>query len=741
MWEVLATEAAKTVTATMSGVLITGAGTVLRLLRRRRPTLPDDPQELAALIATMGERDPAFVSEIAEAMAAAGSGTNERSISPAILPPPWFVDRDSARAHVAEPGVWVIAGAYGVGKTALALRVLQDVAERFPSGHAYIDLDDYRDGDCLRLGDVMVSVLRQLGVDVASAALPELTEQYLRALVYRRFVLILDNVLGAAEARSLAQPWPASLVLVTTRMLGDDLRMWSPTEPVILNGLDESGAWQLLERRCGRYGQGMLAAEPRAAVALLELCDRMPYAIAQVGVWLSRRAGEPGVVSAMLEEFRHETGADGVIYRCVSQTVAELSPATTKALIILAAHPGDAFSYATAEAMVGRPVRDTLDELTDACLVTRTPQGKLRLHHLVRAYALRLRSNRERDREPDQEPDQEPEERLLRYVRDAAVAADLAMDIPGRQRLRRYEVPVGLTWPPLRVTPQTRPIDWLDAEVGLIADLAERAYHQRHYREVCQLCGALEVVLTHRGRHWLIEGANRWGILAARELGQPALEARLHGIQGRIYTQLHQLPLAGQALDTAFQLLAGVDDPRLRSSTLEFQARWYEESGDLAGAVDRFRECLIIDERPDLVRGRGLHQRMLANVLIKAGRAGEAIAILAQAATNTSDPRNLARVLMVSARAHAAMGDAGRANAELGQARDLVVRTGSTQYDLELADIEAQIALLTGNIEAAKARWGWIAQMYCNVGHPKFDEYLVRLNQLNQLNHMPLPPG
>lgn len=717
MWEVVATEAAKTVSASLGGVLVTGAGKVLRSLGRRSPTLPADPQALAALIVQLGEQDPAFAAEIADAVA----GVAARASGPGLLPPALFVDRDAARAQLAEPGLRVVAGAYGVGKSALVLRVLHDIAARFPGGHAYVDLDDYREGDTLRTAEVMTSVLRQLEVEVSEAGLPELTQQYLRALVHRRFVLVLDNVLGAAEARVLAQPWPASLVLVTTRMLADDLRMWSPTPPVILHGLDAAGAWQLLDSRCG---PGMLAAEPRAAMSLLELCDRMPFAILQVGVRLSRRSGEVGAVSAVLEQFRREADGDGLILACLSRTVAELSRFTVDALTVLARYPGEDLTYTAAEAMLGGSAQVAVDELIDSCLLMRTQHGRLRLHHLVRAHAIRLGQPQAADLEPALD-------RLLWQVRDTAVAADLAMDAPGQDRLRRYVVPPGLSWPHGHL----RPIDWLAGESGLIAALVAQAYHRQRYVEACQLCGTLEVLLTNRGHHWLIEGANQWGILAARALGEPVLEARLHAMQGRIYTLLHQLDRAWQALDTASQLISGVDDPRMHSSVLEFQARVREEGGDYGAAVELLQHCLAIDESHNLVRAGGLHLRMLANVLVKAGRPAEALTRIAAAAPHTSDPRNQARVLMTSARAHVALGDLARAHAELSRARALAVGVGATQYDVELADLEAQLAWQVGDLEAARARWGWLAQVYWNTGDPRFDYYLSRLNQL------PLPPG
>ena len=72
--------------AGLSGVMVAGAGKVLRSLRRRRPQLPDDPEALAALILELGEHDPAFVAEITEAMAAVTARAAPFTMSPTGSP-------------------------------------------------------------------------------------------------------------------------------------------------------------------------------------------------------------------------------------------------------------------------------------------------------------------------------------------------------------------------------------------------------------------------------------------------------------------------------------------------------------------------------------------------------------------------------------------------------------------------------------------------------------------------------
>jgi tetratricopeptide (TPR) repeat protein len=717
-WEIVAQEAAKSVAAGAGGVVVSGANGVLRALLRRLGALPADPEALRRAILRAGEHDPEFAAEIAAELAAV-TGT---APTPGLLPPAMFFDRAAVRAELAQPGAHLVAGLPGMGKTALVLQVGHDVAADFPGGTAYVDLDDFRAGEALRIAEVQAAVLRQLGSavgdDVAAEleVAAELAEQYRRALVHRRFVLVLENTVGAAELSALVQPWPASLVLVTTRRLTDDLWAWASSPPVILHGLDEEGARGLLEQRC----PGAPADDPVAAGELLELCDRMPFAILQAAALLARRRGAPGAVAAVRDELAGSGNPGALIERCLSRTTSALAADTVHDLTGLAGLPGSDLSLEAVTAALGHRA----DDLIDAALVV-ADRGRIRLPRLVRDYARRLGDGRTAYGEV-------VFDRLLGFYRDHAVAADLA----GGERLRRYPIPPGLTWS----RPRQAPLDWLETEAPAIAAVVPRAYHAGRYVEIVQLCGALEPLLTSRGHHWLIAGVNEWGVRAAQALGDPVVWARIHAVQGRLLTQLHLLDRAAAALAEAERLLSTVDDPLMHSSTMEFRGSLALADGDNAAAADLFRRCLALDDQHRLDRAAGLHQRMLANALVHLGQPEQALEALVRAMALTTDVRNAARVRTVTARAYlarAGLASAGldwadleRAAAEVAEARRLAAAAGARSYEVEFADIEAEIAWRRGDAEAARLQWGWIAQGYWNSGDRRFDDYLAKLSRL-----------
>lgn len=710
-WEIVAQEAAKSIAAQAGGVVVAGAEGALRLVLRRLRVLPSDPAALREAILRAGERDPEFAAEVSVALAMVAG----RAPRQTILPPTAFFDRLPQRAQLVQPGVHLISGRYGAGKTALVLQVCQEAGEGFSGGTAYIDLDGFRAGEALQVSEVQAAVLRQLGVWDGDDAVPaELAGQYLRALVHRRFLLVLENTVGAAELKDLVQPWPASLVLVTTRRLTDDLWAWAPSRPMILHGLDEHGARELFEHRC----PGVFSAEPEAAAELLELCDRMPFAILQATTLLGRRYGAPGAVAAVRDTLAGSGDPGEVILRCLSQSVQALAPAAVDDLVGLAAQPLVDLSHEAAEAALGHRA----DDLIDAGLVI-AEHGRIQLPRLVRDHALRLPT--ERPRTSDAVFD-----RLLRFYRDRAVAADLA----GGDRLRCYSIPEGLTWRQSRPTP----LDWLDNEVSAIAALVPRAYHAARYVELIQLCGSLEPLLTSRGHHWRIAGINEWGLHAARAADEPIALARIHAVQGRIFTLLNLPMRAAPELTEAERVLAGVAGAdtadrqlaRTWSSLLEFRGSLAAVGGNLAEAADAFRRCLAIDERHGLERGAGLHHRMLADVLVGQGLTAHALDHLARAMTLTNDDRNIARIRTVAARVHLAVGDVSQAQVEVSEARRRADAAGARRYEVEFADLEAEIAWRLGDTEAARDRWRWIASGYCEVGDRRGDDYLAKLSRL-----------
>src|SRR5882757_3885385 len=161
-------------------------------------------------------------------------------------PPHGFVDRAAALSRLADlaerpgdgrPVVVALHGMPGVGKTALLRTAVARIGGLFPDGVLHADFGPLRHRGGAAVSDVAASMLRALGV----------ADQWIPVEFAGRVDLF----------RSMT---------ADSRLLVDlDLRSRAPDDCV-----------ELLSRMCP---DGRITGEPGHALALAELCDRLPLAL------------------------------------------------------------------------------------------------------------------------------------------------------------------------------------------------------------------------------------------------------------------------------------------------------------------------------------------------------------------------------------------------------------------------------------------------------------------------------
>ena len=110
----------------------------------------------------------------------------------------------------------VVAGAFGSGKSALAVRAAHAVAAEFPDGQVFVDLGSRTQ---VSPGEVLARVLRAIGVTPGDV--PGNTDEragWFRSLVTgRRLLLVVDGVTRAAQVRPLLRR-PAGTCVAALRL-------------------------------------------------------------------------------------------------------------------------------------------------------------------------------------------------------------------------------------------------------------------------------------------------------------------------------------------------------------------------------------------------------------------------------------------------------------------------------------------------------------------------------------------
>ena len=159
------------------------------------------------------------------------------------------------------------------------------IAERFPDGQLYVDLNGAFE-NALTPETVLGQWLHALGVAPAElpAGLEERAALYRSLLSRRRVLVVLDNARDVQQILPLLPATNACAVLITSRSRLAEL---PGAYKLSLTSLPDDEATILLAQL---VGAARLAAEPEATAELLRACDGMPLALRIAGARLGARA-------------------------------------------------------------------------------------------------------------------------------------------------------------------------------------------------------------------------------------------------------------------------------------------------------------------------------------------------------------------------------------------------------------------------------------------------------------------
>ena len=178
----------------------------------------------------------------------------------------------------------LISGPIGVGKTALALRLAEDVAADYPDGQLYADLG-LSGSDTQSSNTIVHGFLRALGVPASQV--PDDPTQRIglcrSLLAQRRLLVLLENAHDECQVRPLLGRFAHSQIIVTgrARLLGLD-----GVHRIDLNKFGRDESMTLLEQL---IGPARVQAEPEATDSLAEFCGDLPLAVSIIGRMIAAR--------------------------------------------------------------------------------------------------------------------------------------------------------------------------------------------------------------------------------------------------------------------------------------------------------------------------------------------------------------------------------------------------------------------------------------------------------------------
>ncbi|WP_257042219.1 AfsR/SARP family transcriptional regulator [Streptomyces sp. TLI_55] len=293
-----------------------------------------------------------------------------------------------------------LCGMPGVGKTTLAVHWAHLVADHFPDGQIYLDLQGHHaTRPPLDPAEAITAVLRALAVehDPAHASAAALTAVYRSALSRRRLLLVLDDAENCEQVRPLLPTTPGSVAVVTSRRRLEGLCVTDDARIITLDPMTRAEGLELLDRR---LGTDRIRAEHAAAEEIVELCGGLPLALA---VTSARALVQPRFPLASLAA-RLQNADDFLdmlscrddrtdLRNAIHRSYETLSSSAARLFRLLSLHPSRDIALPAATSLAGtdpRRTRQDVAELMDHHLLVELTAGRYTCHELLRTYAREL---------------------------------------------------------------------------------------------------------------------------------------------------------------------------------------------------------------------------------------------------------------------------------------------------------------------------------------------------------------
>jgi tetratricopeptide (TPR) repeat protein/DNA-binding SARP family transcriptional activator len=575
----------------------------LSLYRETRVRLVDEQgAEPGPMLSDLHQR--ILNSEMDPAVRPAGQ---HHDVAPAGMPPagrPGFVGRQEQLDLLtgelgSTPGIAVIEGMPGAGKTALAIRAARLVSGQFPDGTLFLDLHahDPRTGP-LSPAEALRRLLEMRSVPAAQV--PRTIGE--RAALWRaqlgdcRAVVILDDAAGHDQIRPLLPVTSRCLILITSRRV---LPRYPGARTLTLGALSADEAIAMFAQTAGEGAAG--EADQIAAAA--ELCGRLPLAI-QMTASRVVRDGAPGL-GALIRELstspawlRSAGAVSPEVMTAFEMSYRALEPDYQRFFRRLGVSPCLCLSLPTAAALGGctpAEAEKALAGLLDCHLLERAPGDQFRFHDLIRDYAA-VRAVRD-DPEADQ---RQAVHRLLDYYLHTADRAD-RMLAPFRAR-----TPVQVTQVPAAGPALGTPEDaaaWLESEWRNILQAACHASKHEWKQKCADLIRLLAGIMEIKAYWDEAIAAHTVALQAGRDLADPVRIAQASAALSAVLQQTGRHEEALPRAEEAAGIYRSLADQRGEAEALDLMGLAHQRTSRSREALAYFSEARILYDAAGDQRG------------------------------------------------------------------------------------------------------------------------------------------
>jgi DNA-binding SARP family transcriptional activator/Tfp pilus assembly protein PilF len=630
---------------------------------------------------------------------------------------------DAGRRDNPAVAVAVVAGAPGLGKTALAVHAAHALRRDFPDGQLYVSL---RGGSEQPVppDEVLARFLRDLGVD--GARIPVDAEEraalYRTRLAERQMLIVLDDARNAAQVRPLLPGSGSCAVIVTSRHRLSDL---AGSRLIDLDVLDDPEATELFVRIIGAERAD---AEPDAVRDVVAICAGLPLAIRIAGARLAARRGWKirSLANRLADQRRRIdelTAGDLAVRACFQVSFDALArgksgggadPASLFRMLGL--WQGPSIGLNGAAALVGQPdalVGDCLEVLVDAHLLESPAPDRYRLHDLLRDYAA--------ERAEADEPAQAVEEAVRRLLGWYLSTADAAASIVAPPYRDRVPVPVDPLEPgcqPLSFATSGQALHWFEQERGNLVAATRQAASYGLHDIAWKLPVAAVVCFDRHGyrAEWLT--THRIALASVRELGDRRGEAWVLNNLGMVFGR-QGLGDAISYFERAVAILHEVGDRREQARAANNLAFTYLVLGRYQEAVTALLGALELQREVGRRYGEGVALCNLGEAYLELGRHEEAIARSQEALAivrEVGSVRDEGYALYNLGRAHLELGHPAEASDLLDQALAIHRAAGNRYGEAQVMEHIGTARARSGQLAEADRAWTHARDLFQGLG-------------------------